>query len=481
MCPTTLTTDGGAPVADNQNSRTSGRYGPIAIDDVTLIEKLAHFNRENIPERRVHANGAGAYGTFTVTHDITNLSRADLFSTIGQQTPIFTRFSTVIGRSGSPDTVINPRGFSIKFYTKEGNWDIVGNNTPVFFIRDPIKFPDFIHSEKPDPQTNRPNPENMWDFLSLSPESLHQVTILFSDRAIPDGYRHMHGFGSHTFSLVNKANTRTWVKWHFLTKQGIKNLTTMEGMRLAGTDPDYAKRDLFDAIENGDFPQWTVCVQTMTEAQADASPVNPFDVTKIWPHAQFPLRQVGEIELNRNLQNHHAELEQSAFCPANVVPGIGLSPDRMLQGRVFAYPDAQRYRIGTNYQQLPINAPLSPVQNYQRDGAMALGKNGGASLNYEPNSDINAPKEDSSYREPLLRQGGATARYDHRVDTEYYSHARDLFNLMTPAERTVLFENMGGSMVGVSNQVVQRQLKNLAAVSPDYARGVAAVLGLPWP
>ncbi|MBA1429944.1 MULTISPECIES: catalase [Pseudomonas fluorescens group] len=481
MCPTTLTTDGGAPVADNQNSRTSGRIGPIAIDDVLLIEKLAHFNRENIPERRVHAKGAAAYGTFTVTNDISRLSRAALFSSIGKQTPIFTRFSSVIGSRGSADTVINPRGFSVKFYTEQGNWDLVGNNTPVFFIRDPIKFPDFIHSEKPDPQTNLPNAEHVWDFLSLSPESLHQVTILFSDRAIPDGFRHMHGFGSHTFSLLNNANTRTWVKWHFETQQGIKNLTTAEGMRLAGADPDYATRDLFNAIDNGNFPKWTVRIQTMTEAQADASVENPFDVTKIWPHAQFPLRDVGVIELNHNVQNYHAEVEQSAFCPANVVPGIGLSPDRMLQGRVFAYPDAQRYRIGTNYQQLPINAPLSPAQNYQRDGAMALGTNGGASLNYEPNSDVEAPKQDSRFVEPLLRQGGATARYNHRVDNDYYSHPRALFNLMTPAEKAVLFANIGGAMAGVSDAVVLRQLTNFAGVSAEYAQGVAAELGIPWP
>ncbi|KTC62904.1 catalase [Pseudomonas fluorescens ABAC62] len=479
--PTTLTTDSGAPVADNQNSLTSGSRGPVAIFDTVLIEKLAHFNRENIPERRVHAKGAAAYGTFTVTHDIRQLSRAALFSAVGKQTPVFLRFSSVIGSRGSADTVINPRGFAVKFYTEEGNWDVVGNNTPVFFIRDPIKFPDFIHSQKPDPQTNRPNAERQWDFLSLSPESLHQVTILFSDRAIPDGYRHMHGFGSHTFSLINQANMRTWVKWHFETQQGIRNLTTAEGERLAGIDPDYATNDLFDAIARGDFPRWTVRLQTMTETQATDALENPFDVTKIWPHDRFPLIDVGVLELNRNAENYHAEIEQSALSPANVVPGIGLSPDRMLQGRVFAYPDAQRYRIGTNYLQLPVNAPLSPAKNYQRDGAMASGANGGASINYEPNSDADTPKQDLSAGEPLLRQGGATARYNHRVDIDYYSHPRALFNLMTPAEKEVLFSNIGGAMAGVSDAVVRRQLANFAGVSAEYAQGVAAKLGVAWP
>ncbi len=479
--PTTLTTAGGAPVADNQNSRTSGRNGPVLLDDVLLIEKLAHFNRENIPERRVHAKGAGAHGTFTVTQDITALSRAALFSSVGKQTPIFMRFSSVIGSRGSADTVINPRGFSIKFYTEEGNWDIVGNNTPVFFIRDAIKFPDFIHSEKPGPQNNLGNGEGQWDFLSLSPESVHQLTILFSDRAIPDGFRHMHGFGSHTFSLISSAGGRIWVKWHFLTEQGIKNLTTAEGARLAGEDPDYAARDLFDAIESGNFPKWTAYIQTMTEAEAENYSENPFDVTKVWRHADFPLREVGVLELNRNPQNYFAEVESAAFCPANLVPGVGLSPDRMLQGRVFAYPDAQRYRIGTNFQQLPINAPLNGVHNYQRDGAMVFGTNGGASLNYEPNSDDDAPKQAPQFAEPLLNIGGPAGRWDHRYDTDYYTHARELFLLMTPAQQDILFNNIAGAMAGVSDPVVKRQLAIFQSVAPAYAQGVANALGIAWP
>ncbi|WP_439863928.1 catalase [Pseudomonas antarctica] len=473
-----LTTASGAPVADNQNSRTAGPRGPLLLDDFHLIEKLAHFNRENIPERRVHAKGSGAYGTFTVSKDITQYTRAKLFESVGKQTPIFLRFSTVGGSRGSADTDRDPRGFALKFYTEEGNWDIVGNNTPVFFIRDPIKFPDFIHTQKRLPQTNLKSGQAVWDFWSLSPEALHQITILFSDRGTPDGYRHMHGFGSHTYSLINAAGERHWVKWHYKTKQGIKNLTPAEAERLAGSDPDYAQRDLYGAIERGDFPKWSVNIQIMTEAQADAHYENSFDVTKTWPQGPFPLIEVGELELNRNPQNFFAEVEQAAFAPSNMVPGVGLSPDRMLQGRVFAYADAHRYRIGTNHQQLPVNAPRSPVNTNQRDGSMAFGPNGGATPNYEPNSYADTPKQAPQYAEPALALSGAATRYDHREDTDYYSHAGELFRLMDAGQKALLISNIAGAMAGVSSEVVQRQLQHFFKADPAYGQGIASALGV---
>ncbi len=475
---TYLTTASGAPVADNQNSRSAGPRGPVLLDDFHLIEKLAHFNRENIPERRVHAKGSGAYGTFTVTRDITRYTRAKLFEADGKQTPTFLRFSTVGGERGSADTERDPRGFALKFYTEEGNWDIVGNNTPVFFIRDPLKFPDFIHTQKRLPQSNLKSAQMMWDFWSHSPEALHQITILFSDRGIPDGYRHMHGFGSHTYSLINAQGERHWVKWHYKTQQGIKNLAPAEAARLAGTDPDYAQRDLFNAIERGEFPKWSVCIQIMSEAQAEAHHENPFDVTKTWSQKEFPLIEVGELELNRNPANYFAEVEQATFGPSNMIPGVGLSPDRMLQGRVFAYADAHRYRVGTNHQQLPVNAPRSPVNSYQRDGAMAFGSNGGAAPNYEPNSYANAPRQAPEYAEPPLALSGAAARHDHREDSDYYSHAGALFRLMNAEQKALLISNIAGAMAGVSEDVVQRQLQYFFKADPAYGEGIAKALGV---
>ncbi|MBD8623370.1 catalase [Pseudomonas sp. CFBP 13727] len=473
-----LTTASGAPVADNQNSRSAGPRGPLLLDDFHLIEKLAHFNRENIPERRVHAKGSGAYGTFTVTRDISEYSSAKLFSTVGKQTETFLRFSTVGGERGSADTERDPRGFALKFYTEEGNWDIVGNNTPVFFIRDPMKFPDFIHTQKRLPQSNLKSAQMMWDFWSHSPEALHQVTILFSDRGIPDGYRHMHGFGSHTYSLINAKGERHWVKWHYKTAQGIKNLAPADAARIAGTDPDYAQRDLFDAIERGDFPKWRVCMQIMSEDQANRHHENPFDVTKTWSQKEFPLIEVGMLELNRNPLNYFAEVEQATFGPSNMVPGVGLSPDRMLQGRVFAYADAHRYRVGTNHQQLPVNAPRSPVHSYQRDGSMAFGSNGGAAPNYEPNSYADAPKQAPQYREPALAVHGDADRFDHRVDADYYSQAGALFRLMNAEQQTLLIDNIAGAMMGVSADVVERQLQNFYRADEAYGSGIAKALGM---
>ncbi|HGM5578585.1 TPA: catalase [Pseudomonas putida] len=472
-----LTTASGAPVADNQNSRSAGPRGPLLLDDFHLIEKLAHFNRENIPERRVHAKGSGAYGTFTVTRDITQYTSARLFESIGKQTETFLRFSTVGGERGSADTERDPRGFAVKFYTEEGNWDIVGNNTPVFFIRDPLKFPDFIHTQKRHPQTNLKNAQMMWDFWSHSPEALHQVTILFSDRGIPDGYRHMHGFGSHTYSLLSADGQRTWVKWHFKTQQGIKNLAPADAARIAGTDPDYAQRDLFEAIDRGDYPRWTVCIQVMSEDEAANRAENPFDVTKTWSQKDFPLIEVGVLELNRNPLNYFAEVEQAAFGPSNMVPGVGLSPDRMLQGRVFAYADAHRYRIGTNHQHLPVNAPRSPVHSYQRDGAMTMGSYGSAP-NYEPNSYADAPKQSPRHAEPALALNGAADRYDHREDNDYYSHAGALFRLMSAEQQALLIDNIAGTLKGVSDDVVQRQLQHFFKADPAYGEGIANALGI---
>jgi catalase len=460
----TLTTASGAPVSDNQNSRSAGPRGPLLLEDFHLIEKLAHFNRENIPERRVHAKGSGAYGTFTVTRDITQYSYAKLFDAVGKQTPTFLRFSTVGGERGSADTERDPRGFALKFYTEEGNWDIVGNN--------------FIHTQKRLPQSNLKSAQMMWDFWSHSPEATHQVTILFSDRGIPDGYRFMHGFGSHTYSLINAAGERHWVKWHYKTQQGIKNLAPSDAARIAGTDPDYAQRDLFQAIERGEYPKWTVCMQVMTEQQAVQHHENPFDVTKTWSQKEYPLIEVGVLELNRNPQNYFAEVEQAAFGPSNMVPGVGLSPDRMLQGRVFAYADAHRYRIGTNHQQLPVNAPRSPVNTYQRDGAMAFGSNGGAAPNYEPNSYGDAPKQAPQYAEPPLALSGSADRHDHREDTDYYSHAGALFRLMSSEQKALLISNIAGAMAGVSSDVVQRQLQHFFRADQAYGQGIADALGV---
>lgn len=474
-----LTGANGAPIADNQNSRSAGPRGPVTLDDFHLVEKLAHFNRENIPERRVHAKGAAAHGTFVVTKDITQYSYAKLFDSIGKKTPILLRFSTVGGERGSADTARDPRGFALKFYTEEGNWDIVGNNTPVFFIRDAIKFPDFIHTQKRYPKSNLKDSQMMWDFWSLSPEALHQVTILFSDRGIPDGFRFMHGYGSHTYSLINKDGVRTWVKWHFRTQQGIKNLDPKKAGELDGSNPDYATQDLFNAIEKGDYPRWGVYIQIMTEEQARNHRENPFDVTKVWSQKEFPLHEVGYFELNRNPENYFAEVEQAAFAPSNVIPGTGLSPDKMLQGRVFAYADAQRYRIGTNYQLLPINAPKCPYANYQRDGAMRLDHNSGGSPNYEPNSDANAPKQ-TNKPEPLFPAdlSGAAGQYDHRTDTDYYSQPAALFKLMNKDQQELLISNLAASMQGVKQETLERVLAHFVKIDPEYGHGIAKKLNL---
>ena len=474
-----LTTASGIPVVDNQNSISAGPRGPLLLQDFHLIEKLQHFNRERIPERVVHAKGSGAHGTFTVTHDISAYTTAKLFSAVGKQTPTFVRFSTVGGERGSADTERDPRGFAVRFYTEDGNWDLTGNNTPMFFIKDPIKFPDFVHTQKRDPQTNLKSPTMMWDFWSRAPESLHQVTMLFSDRGTPDGYRHMDGFGSHTFSLINARGQRVWVKWHFKTQQGIKNLDAAEASRLAGADPDHAQRDLFHAIAAGDFPRWNVYIQVMPEADADAweqrTGWNPFDLTKVWPHKDYPRLPVGVLELNRNPDNYHAEVEQVAFSPANIVPGLGFSPDKMLQGRLFAYHDAQLHRVGTNHQQLPINRPRCPVHNHQRDGAMAQG-NPGPAQNYDPVQARGTSPSGFGHGDPGWALHGLAGRYDERGSADDYTQAGNLYRLLAADARDRLTSNIAGSLRNATPEIQQRQVEHFTKADPAYGADVARKL-----
>jgi catalase len=466
-----LTTANGVPVADNQNSLTAGERGPIVLEDFHLFEKLAHFNRERIPERVVHAKGSGAFGELTVTRDIRRFTKAKLFDSIGKKTPLFIRFSTVGGEAGSADTERDPRGFAVKLYTEEGIWDLVGNNTPVFFLRDPSKFPDFIHTQKRHPQTHCKDATMQWDFWSLHPESLHQVTILFSDRGIPDGYRFMDGFGSHTFSMVNADNERFFVKYHFKTVQGIRNLSPERALQLAGSDPDHAQRDLFEAIERGDHPRWTMFIQAMPEADAGKYKINPFDVTKVWSHKDYPRIEVGEVVLNRNPANYFADVEQAAFAPSSVVPGLGFSPDRMLQGRLFAYADAHRYRLGVNYHQIPVNQPHNEVRHYHRDGGLRLDGNGGSGRNYHPNS-FDGVGTSSDSVEPPYALSGALNRYDHRDDEDYYSQAGDLYRLMNGEQRKLLVRNIVGAMKSVPEPIQKRQVAHFHKADPEYGTQV---------
>ncbi len=470
-----LTTAAGAPVVDNQNTQTAGPRGPVLLQDVWHLEKLAHFAREVIPERRMHAKGSGAFGTFTVTHDITRFTKAKIFAAVGKKTDLFMRFSTVAGERGAADAERDIRGFSVKFYTEEGNWDVVGNNTPVFFMRDPLKFPDLNHAVKRDPKTNLRSPENNWDFWTLLPEALHQVTIVMSDRGIPASYRHMHGFGSHTFSFINAANERYWVKFHFQCMQGIKNLSDAESTELIGRDRESAQRDLFDSIEKKNFPRWKLRVQIMPEKQAGSYHLNPFDLTKVWPHKDYPLIDVGLLELNRNPENYFTDVEQAAFSPANVVPGISFSPDKMLQSRLFSYGDAQRYRLGVNHHQIPVNAPKCPFNSYHRDGAMRTDGNQGATIGYEPNSK-GEWQQQPDFSEPPLAIEGAADRWDHRVDGDYYSQPGNLFRLLTAEKQQLLFENTARSVGGASREIQQRHIANCTKADPAYGAGVAAAL-----
>jgi catalase len=473
-----MTTDAGRPVGDNQNSLTVGPRGPVVFEDFLLFEKMAHFNRERIPERVVHAKGSGAHGHFVCTNpDMAKYTSAKLFSAKGKSTPTFIRFSTVGGEKGSADTERDPRGFALKFYTEEGNWDMVGNNTPVFFIKDALKFGDFIHTQKRDPETNLKSPTMMWDFWSLSPESLHQVTILFSDRGTPDGYRHMNGYSSHTFSLINAKNELFYVKWHFKTKQGIKNFSGERAGEMRGIDPDYAQRDLFDAIKKGDFPKWRVAMQIMPEKEAETYHINPFDLTKVWPHGDYPLIEVGELTLDRNPENYFAEVEQAAFEPRNIVPGMGFSPDKMLQGRLISYPDAHRYRLGVNYDSLPVNKPQCPFATYNKDGAMRFDGNGGASPNYEPNS-FGGPTQDPAYRERPKAISGTVDRHNHRDENDYYTQPGNLFRLMKPDAQQRLIKNIVGSLKETPQRIQELQVQHFYKADPGYGSGVAKGLGL---
>jgi catalase len=474
--PPVLTTANGAPIGVQQ-ALTAGPRGPALMQDVQLIEQMQHFNRERIPERPVHAKGSGAYGTFTVTQDITRYSRAALFSRVGQSTPVFARFSTVAGERGAADAERDVRGFALKFYTDEGNWDLVGNNTPVFFVRDPYKFQMFIHTQKRHPKTNLRDMDMQWDFWSLCPESLHQVTILFSDRGIPTSYRHMHGFGSHTYSLVNARGERVWCKFHFRTLQGINTIHDEDSSRIIGQDRESHQRDLFDAIARGDHPRWRMSIQVMTASEAETFRWNPFDLTKVWPHREFPLIEVGTLELNRNPENYFAEVEQAAFKPSAFVPGVGPSPDKMLQARLVSYADAHLHRLGVNHHQVPVNAPRQSAANYIRDGALAIAPYGDRP-NYWPNSIAGTPAPDASYADPAWQIGAAVADRFDSTGQDDFTQAGDLYRLFDDSHRERLTTRIAGALGQARLEVQRRQLAHFAKADPDYGRRVAEKLGV---
>lgn len=474
-----LTSDSGAPRPDNQHSLSAGVSGPLLMQDHHLIEKLANFARERIPERVVHAKGAGAHGYFEATHDLSRYTKAHLFGAVGRRTSLLARFSTVGGEKGSADSDRDPRGFAVKFYTAEGNYDLVGNNTPVFFIRDAMKFPDMVHTHKRNPATNCKDPNAFWDFFSHSPEATHQVTILFSDRGIPANYRQMHGFGSHTFKWVNAEGHRVWVKYHFRTEQGIANLLAEDACRLAGTDPDHATRDLFQHIAKGDHPAWKVFVQIMPEADAATYRYDPFDVTKVWRFQDYPLLPVGRMVLDRNPENFYAEIEQAAFSPSNFVPGIEPSPDKLLQGRIFSYPDAHRYRLGANFSQLPANRPQPevPVVNHHRDGLMRIDGNGGGKPNYAPNS-YGGPEAKPGAHEQPIALSGVTGRTPYSaVDrADDFEQAGLLWRVMKPDEQARLVANLAGHLGQASPEIQQRQLEHFRRADAAYGAAVARAL-----
>jgi len=473
-----LTSNSGAPVADNQNVLTAGPRGPMLLQDVWFLEKLASFDREVIPERRMHAKGSGAFGTYIVNHDITKYTKAKIFSEIGKKTEVFVRFSTVAGERGAADAERDIRGFAMKYYTEEGNWDLVGNNTPVFFLKDPLKFPDLNHAVKRDPRTNMRSAKNNWDFWTNLPEALHQVTITMSDRGIPLSYRHMNGYGSHTFSLINAAGDRHWVKFHFKTQQGIKCLTDAEAEAIVGKDRESNQRDLYESIEKGDFPRWKMQIQIMAEKDAANCPFNPFDLTKVWPHADYPIIDVGILELNRNPENYFADVEQAAFNPANIVPGIGFSPDKMLQGRLFSYGDAQRYRLGVNHHLIPVNKSRCPFHSFHRDGAMRVDGNHGSTLGYDPNS-YGEWQEQHNYSEPPSELEGAADHWNHREDNDdYFSQAGKLFSLMRPEQQKTLFDNTARAMGDAPKDIKVRHIGNCLKADPAYGQGVARAMDI---
>ncbi|UUV98227.1 catalase [Vagococcus luciliae] len=470
-----LTTSHGAHVGDNQNSLTAGEFGPVLIQDVHLLEKLAHFNRERVPERVVHAKGAGAHGVFKVTNDVSHYTKANFLSEVGKETDMFIRLSTVAGELGAADTLRDPRGFAIKFYTEEGNYDLVGNNTPIFFIRDPLKFPDFIHTQKRDPRTHLKSPTAMWDFWSLSPESLHQVTILMSDRGIPATFRHMHGYGSHTYTWINQTGEKYFIKYHFRTNQGVKNLDSSLAAKLAGENPDYHIEDLSNAIEHGDFPSWTLYVQIIPFEEGLNMKETLFDVTKTVSQKTYPLVEVGIMTLNRNPENYFSEVEQATFSPGNTVPGIDVSPDKLLQGRLFAYGDAHRYRVGANSAQLPINAPKATVHNHQQDGSMAY-KNVNGSINYEPNS-FDGTVEDEQAKSTNYKVTGEVGNYSYNDD--FYTQPGLLYNIFSEEEKERLTDNIVASLSLVENEEIKkRQVEQFYKADKDYGERVAKKLNL---
>jgi catalase len=474
-----LTTAFGIPVGDDQNSLTAGSRGPILMQDAHLLEKLAHFDRERIPERVVHAKGAGAGGYFEVTSDVTKYTMAKFLSKVGKNTDVFVRFSTVGGERGSADAARDPRGFAIKFYTEDGNYDLVGNDTPVFFIRDPLKFPDFIHTQKRNPATNCPDPDMFWDFLSLTPESVHQVTILFSDRGTPAAYRNMNGYSSHTFKWYNEKGQYYWVQYHLKTDQGVKNLTREEATRISGENPNHATKDLYDAIERGDYPSWTVQVQIMTPEQADDFRFDIFDITKVWPHGDFPPIEIGKLVLNRNPKNYFAEVEQAAFCPGNLVPGIAASPDKMLQGRIFSYHDTHIHRLGPNYHLIPVNSPKGAAEtSYQRDASMRVDNNGGGGPNYWPNS-FGGPAPDSKFLEPPFDVSGYAERHAYLHPNDDFVQAGDLYRkVMTDTDREHLIGNIVSHLCGAQKRIQLRQSAVFYKADKDYGKRVAKGLKL---
>jgi len=480
-----LTSPVGIPYTEHEDSMTVGKRGPILLQDYILHEKMAHFNRERIPERVVHAKGTGVFGKFTVTHDITKFTKAKLFDRIGKETKLFVRFSTVGGEKGSADSERDPRGFAVKFYTEDGNWDLTGNNTPVFFIKDPKKFSDFIHTQKRDPKTNCKSPTMMWDFWSLNPESLHQVLILMSDRGTPFSFRNMHGFGSHTYSFINSKNEKFWVKFHFVTGQGIKNFNNEEAIDMKGKDPDHAQRDMVEAIGKGNFPKWTLKVQVMPEKEAKKYRWNPFDLTKVWPHADYPLIDVGEMELNKIPENYFRDVEQAAFAPANVVDGISYSPDKMLQGRILSYPDAQRYRLGVNFEQIPVNKCPFAVNNYHRDGQMRIDENGGSAANYYPNSFDDIYVDEKYKQLPLQLDSSEAGWYDRNAEGEndHYTQPGILFrDVMNENEKANTIHNIIEAMKGISgpkrSTIINRQLCHWYRADEELGTAIAKGLGV---
>jgi len=475
--PTSTTTDAGAPVASDEHSLTIGADGPIVLNDHYLIEQMANFNRERIPERQPHAKGGGAFGHFQVTQDVSRYTKAAVFQP-GSKTETLIRFSTVAGEQGSPDTWRDPRGFSLKFYTSEGIYDLVGNNTPVFFIRDPLKFQHFIRSQKRRADNGLRDHDMQWDFWTLSPESAHQVTWLMGDRGIPKSWRHMDGFSSHTYMWVNAQGAKFWVKYHFKTDQGVDFLTQAEADRLAGVDGDYHRRDLSNSIKKGDFPRWTLKMQIMPFEAAKTYRFNPFDLTKIWPHKDYPLIEVGKLTLDRNVTDFHTEIEQAAFEPNNLVPGIGLSPDKMLLARGFAYSDAHRARLGVNYKQIPVNRPKSPVYSYSKDGAMRM-----ANVSdpvYAPNS-YGGPKADPERTDTagLWYADGDMVRKAYTLraeDNDDFGQAGTLVRrVLDDAARTRLMSNIVGHLKdGVSGPVLARALDYWRKVDEDLSSRIAA-------